>query len=154
MERPGVVRMIKKLHFRTRNIDQKIGFEDAGGRISHIRGLIMIYLSDHEDGTVIQKDLEKALNLQRSSISEMLDTLEEKGLVRRIPSEQDRRQKCVVLTEEGKKEHEAVLRRIRKIEEASVRGFTPEEAAQLRSMLGRVEHNLKEFEEELEGMQE
>ncbi|HTB73826.1 MAG TPA: MarR family transcriptional regulator [Polyangiaceae bacterium] len=50
---------------------------------------------------IIQSALRKVLGVSRATVSRMLGSLEELGLVRRTPHEEDRRQKLVELTTKG-----------------------------------------------------
>ena len=50
-------------------------------------------------------EVASALQCDNSNVTGIVDSLEEKGLVRRRPSEEDRRVKLIELTPEGKRVH-------------------------------------------------
>ncbi len=69
---------------------------------SQIRCLHVIQRAEMKGEPINQKELENIFNVQKSSMSELLASMEEKNLITRIPSETDNRIKNVILTEKGK----------------------------------------------------
>ena len=61
----------------------------------------LLYAVKKVRGGMIQSALRKVLGVSRATVSRMLASLEELGLVRRTPCEGDRRQKRVALTSKG-----------------------------------------------------
>lgn len=79
-------------------------FADGGNPfISQSSFQVLDYLSARNDRQTTQKDIEKALVINRATTSKMLMLLEQKGLISRANSPDDARQKIVVLTEDGEK---------------------------------------------------
>ncbi len=69
---------------------------------------VLIILSKNKSKSVNQRYIEQELHLSNPTIVSLIDKLEEKGLVKRILSKNDRRQKEIVITELGEKMHEAL----------------------------------------------
>jgi len=93
---------------------------------------------------VFQNDLEPELGVTRSAVSRCLTLLEQKGMITRVPSDEDARRKKLMLTEEGwevaetmKEDSEATEKQLRK-------GFSEEELNTLLSLMERVYENIKE----------
>jgi DNA-binding MarR family transcriptional regulator len=85
-----------------------------------------------------QHEAAKMLGVDRTTMVELLDALEEKGLVERRLDPADRRRKLVYLTPEG---HTAVTeggRAARAAERAFLAALTPAEGDQLRELLQRA----------------
>lgn len=70
---------------------------------SQIRCLHVIQRAEIDGGHINQKELEVIFNIQKSSMSELLRSMEEKNLIVRIPSKTDNRIKNVSLTEKRKR---------------------------------------------------
>lgn len=70
---------------------------------SQIRCLHVIQRAEIDGGHINQKELEVIFNVQKSSMSELLRSMEEKNLIVKIPSKTDNRIKNVSLTEKGKR---------------------------------------------------
>ncbi|MCI8500813.1 MAG: MarR family transcriptional regulator, partial [Oscillospiraceae bacterium] len=64
------------------------------------------------------------------------------GLVRRVPSKEDRRSGCVVITEKGRVLQKQARERFDEIASMELNGFTEEEREQFAAYLCRVYRNL------------
>ncbi len=80
------------------------------------------------------KDIAAACCCTRSTITGIIDTLEEKGLVSRTPNKQDRRSQLVQLTESGKNLEKNVPP-VEKVFGTCCGGMNPIEIKQLRELL-------------------
>lgn len=77
-------------------------FHQANGNTAHGQGRILHML--REKDPVSQRELQRQLGIQPGSISEILNKLEEKGLIERRKDEQDQRRVIVSLTDAGRRE--------------------------------------------------
>lgn len=71
--------------------------------ISPIQARLMIYIFQHKEKKIYQKDLEELFNMRRSTISGILKTMEKNDLINRIDSPNDARIKQIILTDHSKK---------------------------------------------------
>ncbi len=107
---------------------------------------ILFFLLSRKDQEVTQKDIETALRLSNPTVTGLLNRMEEKGLIRRVKKEQDKRYRMIQMTDQSR-DYMAYLRYARqKGEENMVRGMTPEQVETLRSLLKMVLKNLTEEE--------
>ncbi|KOY75962.1 Transcriptional regulator [Apilactobacillus kunkeei] len=60
---------------------------------------VIDFLTLFKDQEMFQKDIEREFNIRRSTASTLLKRMEDKGLVRRVESNKDARQKQVILTD-------------------------------------------------------
>lgn len=102
------------------------------------------FLYFSRQGDVYQRDIESFFKLRRSTVSSQLNTLERKGLIQRVPVPHDARLKKLVLTEEGLKVSDEVLRRLNAINDLMIQGLDPEEVRQLTQLLCKLEKNLSQ----------
>nr|WP_314261565.1 MarR family winged helix-turn-helix transcriptional regulator [uncultured Devosia sp.] len=70
--------------------------------VTAARGRVLLYLLRRSDGTN-QADVTKFLRVEHPTAVRILDGMEAQGLIKRLPSEHDRRAKLIVLTEHGNK---------------------------------------------------
>ena len=68
----------------------------------------------------------------------MLDLLEHRGWIRRIPNPEDRRSVLVQITAEGQATASQLLPGIRELERRTMSGLTDDEKAQLLDLLDRI----------------
>lgn len=96
-----------------------------------------------ETGPVRQSELIKAVDLDPSTVTKMLQRLEQAGHVRRRPDPEDRRAVLVESTEASCALFTEVRRSWGELEEQTLTGLDPDERAQLARLLARVEANLR-----------
>jgi DNA-binding MarR family transcriptional regulator len=82
-------------------------------------------------------EVAEALQCDNSNVTGIVDSLEEKGLVRRRPAEGDRRVKLIELTPEGRRVHGRLARAFAKPPEW-VEALSEEDRRQLRDILQRA----------------
>ena len=125
------------------NMDARVSRYDVTPAQTHV----LLYLQQH-GGRVPQHELAEFLRVKPSTVNGVLDRMEEKGLVRRSVSGSDARRRLIHLTEKGAEQQALLQRSFLDVEEAMVRGFSPEEREALLAFLNRVIQNLKEDSEE------
>ncbi|MCX5383181.1 MarR family winged helix-turn-helix transcriptional regulator [Streptomyces sp. NBC_00083] len=101
---------------------------------------LMMYLWDA--GATRQSQLIKLLELDPSTVTKMLQRLEQAGYVRRTPDPKDRRASLVEATDDGCVLHERVRDAWTELEEQTLAGLDEAERAELARLLGKVEANL------------
>ncbi len=92
----------------------------------------------HQADAVSQRGLADALRLDPSQIVSLVDGLERRGLVERRPNPDDRRQRSVVLTDEGRGVFGEARTLVRQSLDEVLSALSPEERGTLRSLLQRV----------------
>ncbi len=103
---------------------------------------------DHADGQRIS-DIAALTSIDVSTLSRILDALQEKGLVeRRRGNGGDARVVTVHETEAGHAMTGKIIPHARHYEDVALRGFTAEEEKALKAMLERVYRNIAALEEE------
>ncbi|OAB38764.1 transcriptional regulator [Paenibacillus macquariensis subsp. defensor] len=91
---------------------------------------------------ISQNDIANALNKDKSSITRMLASLEQKGFIKRTGSASDRRSVDVTLTDEGRALSDDVDRISIRTKELLNSGFTDEELTELKRLLMKVSGNV------------
>lgn len=110
----------QKIAVLSRQIDRAIGKEVSKYGISGIQGKIIGFLfceSLKKGRDVFQKDIEETFGIRRSSVSNVLDKLEDSGYIVRKSCDKDARLKKIELTHKGKEMHELIHGSISKVED-------------------------------------
>ncbi len=105
----------------------------------------ILYVLWNQDSISIQ-ELANGTGLANATLTSMLDRMERKGLVKRLPAPDDRRKTWIVLTPRARaleQEYQAVSERMN---ELTYRGFSEEEITFLEKYLERVLDNVREAE--------
>ena len=96
-------------------------------------------LSDEQG--VTQDHLAGVFLIDKGSIARAVNVLEEKGIVKRVTDENNRRAVRLYLTEAGEKLIPDVVKIDREWEEAAFSGLTEEERKQARTLLCKISEN-------------
>ncbi len=132
------VSRIQKLSSR---VFEKLLKEKRLDAFNGAQGRILYVLWEHE--RLSFSDVGKLTSLAKTTLTSMIDRMEENGLVKRIPDKEDRRQIFVSITEKAKKfrqKYDAISEEMNAI---FYRGFSPSEIQQLDKMLERILSNLE-----------
>lgn len=90
----------------------------------------------------MQKEIAEALDIEPATVSRLLGTMEQNGLICRSAPEERRRAESVCITEKGRQAHAQWTELCTGIENESLQGFTPEEQEQFIGFLCRMYRNL------------
>nr|WP_319488908.1 MarR family winged helix-turn-helix transcriptional regulator [uncultured Caproiciproducens sp.] len=107
---------------------------------------ILIHLS--RQNHCMQKEIAAALDIEPATVSQILNNMDQAGLVQRSAPAERKRAESVSITEKGREFYEKWQQLCEGIEEISMRGFTQNEQEQLLDFLCRMYRNLagKEIE--------
>lgn len=106
--------------------------------------MFLAYMSAvEEQQEILQKDLEGWFNIRRSTATEILKRMEQKGLITREPVSYDRRVKKIVLTEKAHLLCKENFERILVTENKLIQGFTLEEIQEFLRLLAKMQQNIE-----------
>lgn len=105
---------------------------------------VLEYLA-HFDGS-IQKEIAQGCQIEKATLTGILDRMEEKDLLERRYMDGNRREIHVFLTKKGQKKSEAIQEIFSELEEQVFAEVTEEEKANYLEVLSKIHHNLMEME--------
>ena len=135
--------------------------QDLGRLVSYLRSNLVTHLDDAlEDKELTSAqyivvvllargkvntlaELCEHMMYDRGAMSRLLSRLEDKGLVAKKQSVEDRRSTLLCLTEKGQQLYPEILPTVNDIYRRALIGFSDDEQKQLASLLFRAIHNLK-----------
>lgn len=118
-----------------------VGVTRTVGRHALLR---ILYLSPNQ--RMMQVEVAKEMNVTSANITFLVDGLEKAELVRRVPSQTDRRTVYVELTEAGQLLTERLLPSMARFMSRLMEGFSDEEKHTLSGLLDRLRKNAEAFE--------
>lgn len=95
-------------------------------------------------GTSTQRDIARYFSIDPAAVSRMIDTLGRAGFVRAVPGT-DRRRRAMQLTDKGAEAVRTWDEVCATTDEMMLSGFTPDERAQLRDLLDRLQDNMRAY---------
>ena len=104
---------------------------------------IITYLYKNPDKDLLQKDFEDVLDLSKSTISGLLDTMEKNGVIRRVKSKKDGRSKVIKFTKKCQNSVEEMKRSYEKMEAEIISNIKKEDLENFVKVLGLIEMNVE-----------
>mgnify|MGYP005764118131 FL=1 len=136
------ISQIKRLSDRIfeRILDDKgiDAFNGAQGRI--------LYILWQEDNISL-RDISERTSLAPTTLTSMIDRMEEAGLVNRVSDSKDRRKTLLALTDKARKLHGDYMEVSSQMTRIFYSGFTEEEIGQCEELLEKIYNNLKSYNE-------
>lgn len=122
--------------------------------ITEAQMAVLFYLDHHKDEKITQKVLAQEFSIKHSTMSGILQRLEEKGYITITVDPQNKRFKNICSTEQVKQFHSEMHHHRDETETILLNGFDEKEKEQLNSYLDRIYQNLKDntevFDKEIE----
>lgn len=122
------------------------GLQDINKSITGPQGLILIYLCNSKKD-VYQRDIEKFLNIRRSTATGLITTLEKKGYLIKEAVESDARLKKLIPTSKANNEVSIIEEQVMKLEEKMLKGIDKKEIESFRNTISKMTRNLLEDNE-------
>ncbi len=108
-------------------------FKQEGIKITPTHSAILFLLM--EKGPMLMNDLSRELYIENSTVTGLVDRLEERGFVSRLPVSNDRRKWNIAITREGIKEIKKTQEIINSVNSMIGEGFTREDIKSLQKIL-------------------
>ena len=121
---------------RAQQLHVAVWLRDVSSETSSVQFAVLTVL-DHRPGAS-QRDLGRALDLDRSTIADLVARMMRRGLIERERDGDDRRRNVLQLTGAGRAELARLRPRVDAIEPALTAGLDPVEREELRRLLSRV----------------
>jgi len=97
----------------------------------------------NERPAINQRDLAQKMNIQDPSLARLIDRMQQKGLVKRVENQTDRREKLLSLTFQGRLFFEELIHEEEKFCDELTRGLTTEELDEFNSIIEKMIKNIK-----------
>ena len=132
-----------------RALDARISAAVATG-LSGMRGMVLgdIVRANRNGRDVYQRDIEQWFNIRRSSVTALLQGMEQDGFITRCAVEKDARLKRLVATDKGRACHAEIEASIAQFESDLQKGIDPQQAAVARAVLEQTLRNAQHILEE------
>lgn len=137
-----LISQIKQLQGR---VFEKILRESNVDAFNGAQGRILYVLWEHERLTI--SEIGRLTSLAKSTLTSMLDRMEDSGLVERIPDKENRRQVIIAITKKAKKYREAYNQVSARMNALFYQGFSEAETAEFEDKLRRIIANLESIKE-------
>lgn len=110
--------------------------------LNHTQMQIVFYLLRHMNEEVCQKDLEIETHLKKASITGSLDSLQDKGIILRKESEDDKRKNIIVLSEKALNIKDNIEKKFQEIETQIRNNIDDQELESFFKTIDKIKNNL------------
>ncbi len=111
---------------------------------------VIQYLLDNPNKDVTQKELECLLNIRKSTMSGIIDTMEKKNIIKRVSSVVDGRSKVIKFTDDNIKRHKIILEKMTKINSIITSNISSEKLEIFFEVLDTMRENMEREEEKID----
>jgi DNA-binding MarR family transcriptional regulator len=136
--------LIAKIHQLSDRIFNKILKENDLEELSSAQGRILFVLWNQDNISI--KELGKKTLLKKSTLTSMLDLLEDTGFVKRVPSKKDRRKINIKLTQKNEEFRKKYIQVSDQMTKIYYNNFSEKEIEIFENYLTQILSNLTEFE--------
>lgn len=131
-------RISNRLQRCSRSIQNAVGIGQAQANV------LKFILVESPLRVIYQKDIEKEFGLRPPTVTEMLNVLEKKEYIKRVPDENDGRRKKIMFTDKAVAIKDVLRNQVETSEQVLLQNITPEEHQQFmkiaQKMLANLEH--------------
>lgn len=103
---------------------------------------ILMYLLENKNENIYQKDMERILKVGRATVSDVLNTMEKHGLIKRISDLNNNRIKKIILTDISLEIHQKNVKKSKKIEELLLKDITKNDLKNFKRIIKQMKDNL------------
>ena len=111
-------------------------------------GWLLGYLKRQKD-PVYQKDMEKVFHFPKSTLADMIQTLEKAGFIEKVPVDGDGRKKQIIVTEKGLRFNKKAESQIMEVEDFTTHNITDEEIEITIRVLEKMRENAAAYKSEI-----
>ena len=130
-------------HMMSRRLEARVKAEGVD-EVTLTHGWIIRFLYANRAKEIFQKDIEKYFLVGRSTVTNSIQLMEKKGLVRREFVECDARLKKVLLTEKGIRAHETIEAMIAEMNWGLLDGIDEKDAETFLRVIRRIKENIEQ----------
>lgn len=113
---------------------------------SQMGALVYVFVNTRKGKEVNQVDIEREFNLKNPTVTGILNRLEEKEYIKRVPSSKDKRYKKIELTDSGRKIVECGKVKSDEMEDKLLSVLEDSEKEELKRLLNKVIESIKREE--------
>lgn len=125
-----------------RLVDEKNHAREEMYGVSMTAGWIIHYLNHHAGQEVFQKNIETDLHINKSALTQQLNELEARGLIKRSISEHDSRYKCIACTRKALEIHRQIMDEIEQNEQLLRKNIDEKDLAVFSRVLDQMIRNI------------
>lgn len=104
---------------------------------------ILAFLIENKDKVIYQKDLENEFQISKAAISEVLNTMENNNMIKKVQEENDARKRRIILTSESYESYEKMRREKKDAIDLILKDISEEDIKKFIEVAEKLKENMK-----------
>jgi len=129
--------------YRILKYDIQREFHTVGYNLTVEQWVLLVILK-MKDG-ISQHDISNIISKEKTTITRLIDGVEKKKLIVRVQDKNDRRNKLIYLTDEGKIVESILTPIVKRINKKALNGFTDEETKMFYTLMNKMINNFNDY---------
>lgn len=128
--------MVKKLFTLGKKEDEKF----------HPRPLqveIITYLIENKDKTIYQKDIEEKLKISKAAVSDVLNSMEARGIITKEADVCDARRKRIIISKKAIEIHDVMMKHLDSLNDSILDGISEDELNIFYKVIEKLKENME-----------
>lgn len=128
--------MVKKLFTLGKKEDEKF----------HPRPLqveVITYLIENRDRPIYQKDIEEKLNISKAAVSDVLNSMEGRGIITKEADACDARKKKIIMSKSAIMTHGVMMKRLDSLNDSILDGISEDDLNTFYKVIEKLKENMK-----------
>lgn len=118
-----------------------------GNKITHTQLFLLNYINmcNEKGEMAFQKDIEHIFEIRRSTVSELLNTMEKNGFIKRVDSDRESKLKQIVLDTDGTLLVKEFKTHIKEIHNQIIKNISKEDLEIFSNVIKKIKENVEEI---------
>lgn len=104
---------------------------------------IITYLIENKDKTIYQKDIEEKLKISKAAVSDVLNSMESRGIITKEADVCDARRKRIIISKKAIETHDVMMRRLDSLNDCILDGISEDELNIFYKVIEKLKENMK-----------
>lgn len=104
---------------------------------------IITYLIENKDKTIYQKDIEEKLKISKAAVSDVLNSMESRGIITKEADVCDARRKRIIISKKAIETHDVMMKRLDSLNDCILDGISEDELNIFYKVIEKLKENMK-----------
>lgn len=104
---------------------------------------IITYLIENKDKTIYQKDIEEKLKISKAAVSDVLNSMECRGIITKEADVCDARRKRIIISKKAIETHDVMMKRLDSLNDSILDGISEDELNIFYKVIEKLKENMK-----------
>lgn len=104
---------------------------------------VITYLIENKDRPIYQKDIEEKLNISKAAVSDVLNSMEGRGIITKEADACDARKKKIIISKSAIMTHDVMMKRLDSLNDSILDGISEDDLNTFYKVIEKLKENMK-----------